>query len=109
MGYFPNMTSWEYWAADNCFRCSHWPKNEEAPGCPVEMAHALYSYEMCNAEDNPAKIILDMLIPDGKTGPNKCAMFSPRNGVSDKHLRDWEKYKAVMAEATKPAPNGGRG
>jgi len=103
MGYFPNMTSWECWAADNCFKCRHWPKDEDAPACPVEMAHNLYAYELCNEKDHPGKVILDMLIPvraDG-LGNKKCAMFATRNGVSDKHLKDWEKYKAAMAEASR--------
>lgn len=100
MAYFPNMTAWESWAVDNCFRCQHWPKDDDAPGCPVEMAHTLYSYELCNEESHPGKVILDMLIPQKKDGigAGKCAMFQPKNGVTDKHLRDWDKYKAIMAE-----------
>jgi hypothetical protein len=100
MAYFPNMTSWEMWAADNCFRCAHWPKHKTASPCPVEMAHNLYSYELCNDKEHPGKVILDMLIPPTKDGcgAQKCAMFRPENGVSDKHLKDWAKYKAVMAE-----------
>jgi len=107
MGYFPNMTSWECWATDNCFRCSHWPKDDDAPACPVEMAHSLYSYELCNEKEHPGKIILDLLIPIGKIDNKKCAMFSPRNGVTDKHLKDWEKYKAAMAEAAGANTNAG--
>lgn len=100
MGYFPNMSSWEYWARDNCFRCAHWPKDEDAPGCPVEMAHQLYSYDLCNAENDPGKIILDMLIPPTKDdlGCEKCAMFQTKDGITDDHLKDWQKYKAAMAE-----------
>lgn len=102
MGYFPNATAWDFWATDNCAKCGHWPKGEDDAPCPVEMAHMLYSYELCNAEDHPGKIILDMLIPNAASGLGckKCALFTPRNGVSEKHLRDWEKYKAIMAEAT---------
>ena len=108
MGYFSNATEWEYWAGDNCFKCLHWPKTDEAPGCPVEMAHNLYNYELCNEEKHPGKVILDLLIPrrKGDTGNRKCAMFRPRNGVSDKHLKDWEKYKAMMAEASGTYPEG---
>lgn len=109
MGYFPNMTAWEYWAADNCMRCSHWPKDENAPGCPVEMAHMLYSYQLCNDADHPGKIILDMLIPTGKLENKRCAMFSPKHGVTDRHLKDWEKYKAIMAEAASTPPSNERG
>jgi len=106
MGYFPNMTSWEYWARDNCFKCHHWPKDDDAPPCEVEMAHQLYSYELCNRDDDPGKVILDMLIPTSKdgTGNDKCAMFVARNGVTDEHLRDWEKYKAAMAEMSGAKP-----
>lgn len=100
MGYFPNATAWEYWAADNCFKCAHWPKDDDSPGCPVEMAHMLYSYDLCNETDHPGKVILDMLIPRMKDdcGNEKCAMFKDRHGLSARHLRDWEKYKAIMAE-----------
>lgn len=103
MAYFPNMTAWEFWAADNCFRCAHWPKDENEDACPVEMAHTLYSYELCNEADHPGKIILDMLIPQSKDGCNaeRCTMFKHKNGVTDDHLRDWQKYKAVMAEMEK--------
>lgn len=97
MGYFSNMTEWEAWASSNCFRCGHWPKDEEAPGCPVEMAHNLFNYELCNADDHPGKVILDMLIPrDSRNCGNKrCAMFTARNGVTDRHLKDWEKNDAT--------------
>lgn len=101
MAYFSNMTEWECWAADNCFRCGHWPKDDDAPACPVEMAHTLYSYDLCNNDSDPGKVILDMLIPPNATGlgNQRCAMFTAKNGVTDRHLRDWEKYKAAMAEA----------
>ena len=99
MGYFPNMTAWEFWAADNCFKCAHWPKGEDDPGCPVEMAHSLYCYELCNEETHPGKVILDMLIPETKDGlgNERCGMFRDRDGLSEKHLRDWQKYKEIMA------------
>ena len=102
MAYFANMTEWECWATDNCFRCAHWPKSDDAAACPVEMAHTLYSYELCNEEANPGKVILDMLIPPkkGGLGNAKCAMFMAKNGVTYRHLRDWERYKAAMAEAS---------
>ena len=103
MGYFSNHDEWEYWAASNCYKCAHWPKGDSDAPCPVEMAHMLYNYELCNAADNPGKTILDMLIPRNKagTGNKKCAMFKDRAGVSDKQLRDWEKYKAAMSESQK--------
>ena len=100
MGYFSNATEWDFWAADNCFRCHHWPKDDDGPGCPVEMAHVLYAYELCNEKEHAGKVILDMLIPRSENGcgNGKCAMFTPRNGISDKHLKDWQKYKAAMDE-----------
>lgn len=101
MGYFSNATEWEYWAGDNCFRCEHWPKGEDDPGCPVELAHMLYNYELCNAGDTPGKAILDMLIPRKKGCNERCAMFQPKNGVTDQHLKDWAKYKAAMEESTR--------
>jgi hypothetical protein len=99
MGYFPNMTSWEIWASDNCFKCAHWPKDDDAPPCPVEMAHNLYGYDLCNEADHPGKVMLDMLIPPTKDGLGcqQCAMFRDRDGLSAKHLRDWDKYKEIMA------------
>jgi hypothetical protein len=109
MAYFPNMTSWEYWAADNCFKCLHWPRTDEAPGCPVDMAHTLYSYDLCNESDHPGKVILDMLIPENGTSNGKCAMFANRNGLTEKHMRDWEKYKAVMAEMSTPTAVADKG
>lgn len=101
MAYFANMTEWELWAVDNCNRCAHWPKDDDAPACPVEMAHTIYSYELCSEASHPGKVVLDMLIPPraNGVGNQRCAMFAAKNGVTDKHLRDWHRYKAIMAEA----------
>lgn len=103
MGYFSNATEWDGWAADNCFRCAHWPKDEDAPACPVEQAHMIYNYDLCNADDTPGKAILDMLIPrkKGNCYNERCAMFQHKNGVTDRHLKDWTKYKEVMEEASR--------
>lgn len=98
MGYFPNMTAWEYWAVDNCARCQHAPQTESADMCPVDLVHTLYNYDFCNEKDHPAKVMLDMLIPTEGIENKRCAMFTPRNGVTEKHLKDWAKYKAIMAE-----------
>jgi hypothetical protein len=98
MGYFPNMTAWEFWAEDNCFKCAHWPRTDDCEPCAVEMAHNLYNYE---AEEGTSLCnVLDMLIPRTKDGLGckRCAMFKDRDGLTEKHLRDWEKYKAIMAE-----------
>lgn len=106
MGYFPNMSAWEFWAVDNCFKCAHWPKDEDAPPCPVESAHMLYGYDLCNDKESPGAVMLEMLIPTDKSGVGceKCAMFTARNGVTEKHLKDWEKYKAIMAENERVKP-----
>jgi hypothetical protein len=98
MGYFPNSTSWEIWAADNCFKCAHWPKDEDGPPCPVEMAHMLFNYDQ--EPGDPVEIILSALIPQesGGIGNERCAMFHDKHNLSDRHLRDWAKYKALMAE-----------
>ncbi len=100
MGYFSNATEFECWAANNCDRCAHWPQDDDAPGCPVDMAHNLFNYELCNEDGHPGKVILDMLIPRSKDGlgNERCAMFQPLHGVTEKHLKDWQKYKAIMAE-----------
>ena len=94
MGYFPNSTAWDFWAPDNCFKCAHWPKGEGDPPCPVEMAHMLFNY----SAEGEAKTILDMLIPIEGIENKRCAMFKDRDNLTERHLRDWEKYKAVMAE-----------
>lgn len=100
MGYFSNGTEGMIYEDTYCLKCVHWPKDDDASGCPVLMAHHLYAYEMCNQAENPAKVILDMLIPPTKgLGNDRCAMFSRKDGLTAKHLKDWEKYKAVMAEA----------
>lgn len=99
MGYFPNSTAWEYWAPNNCFKCAHWPRTDEAPPCPVEMAHMIYNYQQGDdGEDCPVRTILDWLIPRKGIENDRCAMFKDRDGITEKHLRDWEKYKAIMAE-----------
>jgi len=99
MGYFSNATEGDCWEADNCNKCAH-AGGEDDPICPVMQAHLIYAYQMCNEHENPAKVILDWLIPRNKDGlgNSKCAMFQSKHGVTEKHLRDWDKYKAIMAE-----------
>ena len=72
MGYFPNGSAGDYFERTHCNKCAH--ENEEK-GCPVMLAHVLYSYELCNEKKHPGKVILDMLIPDGEAS---CAMKVPR-------------------------------
>lgn len=73
-----------------CSRCVH---SDISPGreigldppCPVWVAHTLYAYELCNEEEHPGKVILDILIErkmieasDGFGLPvNECKMFHP--------------------------------
>lgn len=99
MGYFPNSTAWEFWAADNCFKCRHWPQSDDDPACAVEMAHMLHNYDQGDdGEDCAVRSILSMLIPRSGIENERCAMFADRDGLTEKHLRDWQKYKAIMAE-----------
>ena len=96
MAYFPNMTSWEMWAADNCFRCAHWPKHKTASPCPVEMAHNLYSYELCNDKEHPGKVILDMLIPPTKDGCGARCNHPPQNPHIGGNGQNQAGYKALI-------------
>lgn len=82
MGYFANGTEGMMFEERFCSRCVH---SDEGPGkeigvdppCPIWMAHLLYSYELCNETEHPAKVMLDMLIkPSGPDGlDNECVMF----------------------------------
>lgn len=109
MGYFPNGTSGDYYEAEFCNKCIHQAQGDDDPDCMVMMAHMLYAYQLCNEKDHPGKHILDLLIPISKdgVGNDKCAMFKHRDGLTAKHLRDWEKYKAIMNEASATCPSLG--
>jgi hypothetical protein len=73
MGYFPNGTSHEMYAAHYCSKCHH-DINDD---CPVMTAHLLQNYDECNNPDS----ILHLLIPRDRNGYNlKCKMFIPRLG-----------------------------
>ncbi|WP_257541213.1 hypothetical protein [Sphingobium sp. CFD-1] len=100
MGYFSNATEGDFWEAENCAHCVHNKPGQDDPMCPVMLAHMTYAYELCNAESHPGKVILDWLIPRNKSGVGnaRCAMLVRKNAVSDKHLKDWTRYKAAMAE-----------
>lgn len=103
MAYFPNGTAGMCYVEQYCCKCIHWPQKDEDPGCAVDLIHNLYNYDQCKdtPEGKAIEAILDMLIPRTKDdlGNERCSMFHHRLGISDKHLKDWEKYKAVMAEA----------
>lgn len=109
MAYFPNATAWECWAVDNCFKCAHWPKSDDEPACPVEMAHTLYSYELCNEGDHPGKVILDMLIPQAGIETQQCAMFllseAAEADEAERHrlAAQPSKYAAALAEMGRAA------
>lgn len=96
MGYFANMTEFELWAVNNCDKCVHYKD-----GCPVDDAHTLFAYELCNDEKHPGKIILNLLIPENADGVGNapCAMFQRSDGISERQIADWNKYKAAMEEA----------
>jgi hypothetical protein len=68
MGYFSNGTEGEMFEDAWCSRCVHSDISGDReigvdPPCPVWMAHTLYAYDLCNEEEHPGKVILDMLIP----------------------------------------------
>lgn len=85
MGYFSNGTEGAIFTERFCERCVNWRDLDDnrGPGCPVWDAHLLYAYELCNEDENPGKVILDMLIqPTEGTAPdghayfgNRCTMF----------------------------------
>lgn len=107
MGYFSNATEGDAWESQNCAHCVHNKQDEDAGMCPVMLAHITFAYELCNETEHPGKVILDWLIPrrKGDTGNKQCAMLTRRHGLSDKQMKDWTRYKAVMAEmeAARPA------
>ena len=71
MGYFANGTEGLMYEEDYCAKCAH------VDGCPVWDAHLLFSYDLCNEQKHPGKVILDMLIPPMKDRPGnkRCTMF----------------------------------
>ena len=72
MAYFSNGTEGMDYMARYCDKCVHQSMDG---ACPVMDAHMLYAYDLCNKKEDPGKVILDMLIPEGKSGPAQCAMF----------------------------------
>ncbi len=108
MGYFPNGTSGADYEAEFCVRCVHYDAEPGGPGCPVMNLHTLYNYDQFKATSDGKTIaaILDALIPRPECGlhNDRCAMFVNRLAVTDEHLKDWEKYKAAMAEMSSARP-----
>ena len=78
MGYFSNGTEGMIYEEAFCRRCIHYGP-EEGPGCPIWAAHLLYAYELCNDDEHPGKVMLDMFIPPeeeaGLNGNGRCRMF----------------------------------
>jgi hypothetical protein len=72
MAYFYCGTEGADYEAHYCDNCVH---GNAEHGCPVFNAHWLYSYELCNKKEDPGKVILDMLIPEGEHGPAQCSLF----------------------------------
>lgn len=102
IGYFSNGTEGEIFEEQWCSRCVHSDISGGReigvdPPCPVWMAHSLYSYELCNKDEDPGKVILDMLIDhkivtasDGFGLPvNECKMFHP---LDERVSRDQESF-----------------
>jgi len=92
MAYFANGTEGLMYQESYCFRCEHWEQRpgESAEGCPIWDAHLLYAYELCNEDNHPGKVILDMLIPerehtfsDGITHsvPAECRLFKLKQAL----------------------------
>lgn len=104
MAYFPNGTSGMIYEEQVCAKCAHYGEGDDVGGCPVLLIHNLYNYDQCADTEHGKAIecILDLLIPRTKNdlGNEKCSLFAHKYGVTAQHLRDWEKYKAIMAEAS---------
>jgi hypothetical protein len=86
MGYFSNGAEGAMYQEVFCERCIHFKDEGDGrgPGCPVWDAHLFYAYELCNEDDHPGKIMLDMLIPrredGGYNGNGRCTMFHQDEG-----------------------------
>jgi len=95
MAYFANGTAGIDFEQRYCSRCVHMGP-EDGPGCPVWAAHLLFSYQLCNAKEDPGKIILDMLIP------GECAMFVParRLNATKRHEDDRAELERLVARCS---------
>jgi hypothetical protein len=94
VAYFPNGTAGIDFQQQWCMRCIH----DVDENCPVWGAHLMYSYELCNRKQDPGKVILDMLIPDG----GECALFVAASRLSlDKRRQEHEAKIAALESRTK--------
>ena len=91
MAHFPNGTSFDFFYEGMCEKCVHEPVDmEDHPedGCPIILAHELYSYDLCNNKEHPGKVILDLLIPMREDcQADDCRLFHARDGVA---LNPWQ-------------------
>ncbi len=108
MGYFPNGTSGADYEGAYCVHCIHYEAEPGGLGCPVMNLHTLYNYDQFKAtpEGKMIEAVLNALIPRAESDlhNDRCAMFVNRLAVTDEHLKDWEKYKAAMAEMSTARP-----
>ncbi len=78
MAYFPNGASGEIYQAKHCEKCRNFRVRDDSgvESCPIWDVHFFYSYEACNNET--ARNVLDMLIPEKGIQPQECSMFEPK-------------------------------
>lgn len=100
MGYFSNGTEGMVYEAQWCDRCEHQDGPDGQSGCAVWLAHLLYSYKLCNAEDNP----LNVLIPrsEDRLSNEQCRMFLKKSPQLD--LPDMEPTPSALAAPDGPEP-----
>ena len=82
MAYFANGTSFDFFYERQCENCVHEPDDVgdyPEDGCPVILAHLLFSYELCNSNE-AGKQILDILIPMRDCQAGDCKMFHAIDG-----------------------------
>jgi hypothetical protein len=70
MGYFSNGSQGMDYEYNLCSKCRHGEQ------CMVWLLHLNYNYDQF--KDEKVKSILDMFIPQTKTGNDKCRMYIPK-------------------------------
>ena len=79
MGHFSNGTEGMLYEERYCSRCTFY--GDDGADCPVLIAHALYNGVgvLPDSTDDQKKVksVLDLFIPPGTPGNEKCKMFSP--------------------------------
>lgn len=61
MAHFSNGTEGDIYQDRYCFRCEHWPEEDDR-NCPIWAAHQFYNGEQF--KNDAVKSILSMLIPE---------------------------------------------